>query len=894
MLVGEPGIGKSRLAREVASWATDRGVPVATGRAVPASGSTAYRPITEALLQLFRHRPLPDESDLDPWIPLLQPVLPALVDRSLTVEVPASLRGEAVLRLVSRMIPAGLVVILEDLHWADPDTVALVEYLADNLSGTSLLLVLTFRDSPDTTVLDVARRKRGRPGVTYLGLERLGQEQSAAMVRACRPDAADEVVQRIGETADGIPLLVEDLLASPGLPTDFAATVKTRVWALPPEQREVIQAAAVLGRQFDWDLLPAVVGQTTEAVSDALAAGLESLLLSSHGAELRFRHALTRDAVIDMLLPPHQRRLAASALARLTSAHPVLDGGRREVAADLAIRAGDRQRAGALLAESGRQSLAWGALATAVTVLRRSADLLAGTPEQADAELDLIEALALAGRVEEAAAAGGRLISRLGLDPSAKEVRLEAHLRLAHAAVAASRWQMARHHLDEARRLIGTASAPAQYTGLSVLAADVAMAADDYGTARAIAEEVLGTEGARPDVRCHAFEIMGRSHRSHDLPAARAAFENALVTAEASNLPHWRLRALHELGTVDMFDHAGVDRLLQARRAADENGAQGTAAVLDLQLAAAFTCRWNLEACDAHANSALAIADRLGLGQVRSKALAMLTGAAGMRADIRSTERYAASTLAAAPEDRMLEGFCWGMRGMALLLSGDEEPALELWARGMSILAKLPHAEPAALRALWPLVLAARADRRAQAAIDEARRLGVATFHLNRAMISYAEAILVGRRGDTRRARELLTLADTCWTNCEPWADLARVLAAPAAAADGWADVSRWLTGCDQRFAASGLPALSHRCQEVLAAAGDNPWSAAGITTREADVLRLVAEGLANKEVAARLHISPRTIEKHVESLLRKSGARSRTELVTRLLSDLKPGAGTT
>jgi DNA-binding NarL/FixJ family response regulator len=59
-----------------------------------------------------------------------------------------------------------------------------------------------------------------------------------------------------------------------------------------------------------------------------------------------------------------------------------------------------------------------------------------------------------------------------------------------------------------------------------------------------------------------------------------------------------------------------------------------------------------------------------------------------------------------------------------------------------------------------------------------------------------------------------------------------------------------------------------------------NPWVAAGITAREADVLRLVADGMANKQIAARLQLSPRTVEKHVESLLRKTGARSRTGLV--------------
>ena len=308
-----------------------------------------------------------------------------------------------------------------------------------------------------------------------------------------------------------------------------------------------------------------------------------------------------------------------------------------------------------------------------------------------------------------------------------------------------------------------------------------------------------------------------------------------------------------------------------------------TAAVLDLQLAAAFTCRWDPDACDAHARSAIAIAEPLGLSQVRAKAMAFLAGSAGLRADVESSESYSAAAVSAAPEDRMLEGLCWGERGIGFLVAGDEESAVEPWARGMAMLAKLPYAEPAALRALWPLVLSAAGDRRAQEAVDDARRLGVGAFHLNRSMIGYAEAILAGRRGDLRRARELIALADTGWTNCGGWADLARLLAAPAAASDGCADVHQWLSGAVDRFQERGLGALARRSQDLLADRSPNRWSGAGVSDREAQVLQLVAQGLSNKEIATRLHLSPRTVEKHVESLLRKLGARSRTQLVALL-----------
>lgn len=107
----------------------------------------------------------------------------------------------------------------------------------------------------------------------------------------------------------------------------------------------------------------------------------------------------------------------------------------------------------------------------------------------------------------------------------------------------------------------------------AVLSAEVALAGDDLEGARRTAEEVLAMDGAAPDVRCHPLEIIGRSRRLHDLPAAAASFETALATAEHANLPVWRLGALHELGTVDMFERVVVDRLLEARRLGEQMGA---------------------------------------------------------------------------------------------------------------------------------------------------------------------------------------------------------------------------------------------------------------------------------------------------------------------------------
>ena len=307
-------------------------------------------------------------------------------------------------------------------------------------------------------------------------------------------------------------------------------------------------------------------------------------------------------------------------------------------------------------------------------------------------------------------------------------------------------------------------------------------------------------------------------------------------------------------------------------------GALITLAILDLQLAAAFTCRWDLDTCDRHARDAVALAQRLGLHQIRAKALTVLAGSAGMRADAEVVEHYAAQAMAADPDDRAVEGICWAARGTALLLGGDGAAAVDPFSRGMDILARLPNAEPAGLRALWPLLLAARrppgrAGGQGGAAAggrryphepqpDRLRR-----SHPDRAGRAAAAGHRAGR-GQRRGLHELRKLGR----------------AGPAVRRAGRVRrrVGRPGALADQRRARirdRGLDRLAGRCRELRNQSQPNPWVAAGITAREAEVLRLVADGLPNKEIAARLHLSPRTVEKHVESLLRKTGARSRTSL---------------
>jgi DNA-binding CsgD family transcriptional regulator len=880
-LTGEPGIGKSRLAREVADQARAQGMAVIAGRAVPGRASTPYRPLTEALLQALRNRGLPADGELAPWLPALRSIIPTAGGDSQGDHSPA-VRGEAVLRLLRRLAqPGSLVILLEDLHWADPDSLAVIEYLGDNLASEPVLCVATTRSEPPSAAMDLALRLHGRRSAAHLALGRLGGEDVAAMVRACLPEAGNDTIARVQRTADGVPFLVEELLASPGVPRSFADTVRARLTGLGDDERLVLQTAAVLGRQFDWRLLPAATGRPASAVSGALERGVRSMLLSVDGDAFRFRHALTREAVAGELLPPQRATVAAGALAAVEAAHPGLPGPWRDLVADLAAQSGDRGRAGALLVASGRASLGRGALATAIDTLQRAGQLLDDADVRAEADTLLVEALGLAGRVDDAMTAGGRLIAQLGRGGAPATTRAEIHLRLAHAAVDGSRWEAATVHLEAATGLLAASPEPALSARAAILQGEVAFADSDVGRARRLADRVIAAGHSSPDVRCHALELLGRIQRLNDLGAARDTFERALALADTSRLAIWRLRALHELGTIEMFDHAGTERLLQARRSADDLGAVSTGAVIDLQLCAAFILRFALDEAAQHARSALAISQRLGLAKVQAIVLLFLGEIHALRREHSDMERFLALADSAAPGDPEIEGSAWaGGRGMLGLLDDDWARALEDLGHGIAILDTLPQQGPASYRGMWPLLLAAAADPRAAAAIAKARQIGVTVNRANRGLLGYAEAILAGRTGDRQRATDLARAADGELVHYPVWADLGRLCAAEPALADGWGEPGPWLEAGARCFTARGLDALAGRCRRLLDGPRPSRWTGLGITDREADVLRLVAEGLANKEIAARLHVSPRTVEKHVESLLRKTAARSRTQLV--------------
>ena len=129
------------------------------------SAASPYRPLTEALLQALRAHPFPADDGLAPWRPALRAILPAIAGTGGNGPGDHSpeMRGEAVLQLLRRLAgPGGLLLVLEDLHWADPDTLAVLEYLSDNLSAEPVLCLATCRDEPATPAAGLMARLHGR------------------------------------------------------------------------------------------------------------------------------------------------------------------------------------------------------------------------------------------------------------------------------------------------------------------------------------------------------------------------------------------------------------------------------------------------------------------------------------------------------------------------------------------------------------------------------------------------------------------------------------------------------------------------------------------------------------------------------------------------------------
>jgi predicted ATPase len=319
-VLGEAGIGKSRLLRETETSARDLGMRVLTGRAVPGGTHIPFRPLAEAVQSWTRVQGVPDDPALKPHRSALGWLIPEWRPKGRVGASPVMML-EAVVRLLRAMAEnVGLLLSLDDLHWADADTLSIVEYLADNLGSASVLCLCAVRSDERGPAGLLAERLAARRAASRIALHRLGDGDVDEMILTALPSLADaEGLGAVRARAEGVPFLVEEMLSaylSSGtlaLPASYRELVRARMAVLGAESRGVVQAAAAIGRDFDWTVVAAITGLGRDAVLMALRAAIASQLIGSSAAaddaRFSFRHALIREAILEDLLPPERTEL---------------------------------------------------------------------------------------------------------------------------------------------------------------------------------------------------------------------------------------------------------------------------------------------------------------------------------------------------------------------------------------------------------------------------------------------------------------------------------------------------------------------------------------------------------------------------------------------------------
>ena len=903
LITGEAGIGKSRLVREAALCAAEAGLTVLSGRAVPQGG--AYRPLVDALLGQLRDATMSESPELRPFRSALSRLIPGWSGSEPATEPAVDsvvVLGEGLLRLLRRVGgDAGCVVVLDDLHWADADSLALLEFLAGAVGTSRILVVGAARTDErwagdrlmlNEDVLALALDRLGRDDIVALISSRLGQEE------AFSPGFADLIVAR----SEGVPLVVEELLAglvesgaltpagsvqgvSTGsrlsVPAGLAALVARRLGSLTDDQAKVVHAAAVLGREVDWALLPVVAALDENSVLEGLRAAADCHLLVPAGSpgRLSWRHGLIRDAVLAMIGPGHQSVLARRAAEALVS-RPIRTGSASDdlaAAVELFVAAGDGARAAQLLTDLARRAIAVGALGTADEQLEHAARL---APDEAGLVAERVRVQTLSGRMDAAFATGDAALGHLSGDQHA-----ELCFQLAQAAVAAGRWQLAAGYLERAGRP-ADARTPA-------IAADVAFGNGQIVEAARLAGLAVdqAERDGLPEQCCAALEVLGRCARETDAPAAAAAFRRAAQIAADHGLAPARISALLALGTTELLESETSETLLEARRLALDCGMLGRVCDIDQLLTDCSSVVEGPAAGAVIGRRTAELAAGIRLYRVQSMVEMMAAAGAGIRGDLAAMTAAldAASLRPDAPFEATAARPC--VEAMVPLVSHDLPRARDLLDLGIDALAAHGSSAPLGHWGLWALVRTVLDDRGADAR-EALRHAPPVMRAINRAALDLADAVEAGRAGRSAEAVALLAAGNGRLRGQHWWRRLLRLLTAEAMLADGWGDPVAMLRADLTNFEAAGDDQLARTCRTLLrrggvtvrrgrgSAAVPPVLRAIGVTSREMDVLGLVADRLTNQQVAERLFLSPRTVETHVTNLLAKTGTTSRAELV--------------
>jgi len=883
LLAGEGGVGKSRLLHEAAAAARRAGLGVAAGRAA-ISAPAPFSLVAEALRSWLRGHPHPPmRSAFDRGLRLILPEweAPSGGEAGLDGGQLRLLAMEATVRLLRGVAGPGpgMVLLLDDLHAADPDSLETIRYLAAARIG-GLAIMAALRPAESAVADELVRALRGDDVATVVELEPLGHRATGDLVRhllAAAPPG--ELVADVLARTDGVPLLVEEVVDAHlrggsvvidggharwrggplALPQSVRGMVAARLEQLPRPGQDALLALAVIGVPEPAGLLPAVAGTDERAVAEALRAGVDAGLLTTSAGVIGFRHDIIREAILDTAVPQ-----IVTAMHR--RAADALDGGPATArrAAHLAA-AGDGDAAAGLFAAAAAGELAAHALLGAEGLARRAIGLAAAPATRAAAADALAAVLAAQGRWAEALDIDEATVAGIGDSADRRQRMAAAALEAGYPERAAACLARGDDGLPLSR----------------VLAGRVALVRGDAVTALAEADAVLaqradtGTRLAALDIRARALDYLDQR------AAAREAWSAQVEEATAAGRTQDRLRALFQLGKQEFFAGGRPARLREAAEVAAAAGALLELSWAEETLAIALTLQGDPAAALEILDAAVPRARELRLDQLGFLLVAQAGALSFTRPDV---EAIFAEAEAVAPAPDLLV-FTTSIRADIALQHGRWDEAIALFRQSDEMAAAMPGGAPVdgSCYLVWALAAAGRADE-ARAVLRQAEALpDLARWYPRPVMVAAGRALL---DGDADGVDAAIAAAP----GPMPFS-VATMRIISALVLGGGARI-RWLREAVDIYEASRATAYRERARRLLrdaggpvprrrtaAAAVPAELAASGVTAREAEVLRLLGEGLSNADIAAKLFLSVRTVETHVSSLLAKLQARSRGQL---------------
>ena len=399
LIAGEGGIGKTRLVSELAGRARDAGCEILVGRSIDLVGTELpFQPFVEAL------RPLGQ---------------PLREDRS-TPGSQLRVFEDTLARVTDRAATAPVLLVLEDLHWADTSSLDLLVFLAHNLDGRQVLLLATYRAGEPSSAKRMRRLAEGvrRSGSSLL-LE-LGPLESEELTMLLAARSASPLPAALTDTivarSEGNPFFAEELLAAASdqrgeLPRGLRDLLLQRVDRLDDQTQGLLQVASAVGRDVGYALLCAVAGlreaEVRQSLHQAVAHGV--LVADQPTQSVRFRHPLLAEAVYTTILPGEREELHARIADELARSGAT---GAAELGPHWAA-AGRSTEAVAASVEAARQAAAVFGLAEALSHLERALALWHAVPDAAElVGLDLAELCSWASE----------LASQTGAAPRAHEL----------------------------------------------------------------------------------------------------------------------------------------------------------------------------------------------------------------------------------------------------------------------------------------------------------------------------------------------------------------------------------------------------------------------------------------------------------------------------------------